>query len=129
MKKPFRIYDRAGQRMIYSSTPQEQGKREYYPIEFCIGFSHWEQKDLSEPMLDTGLTDKNGKRIWEDDLTVTEHGIMKVFFIEGRFILMWADNGTFYEELYDVHRKIEISGNVHQHKISTKQTIVKNKKS
>lgn len=128
MKKEFRIYDKAHSRMVYSSIPEEQGKREYYPFYFGIGFSHWEMEDVSEPMMFTGLLDKNKKKIWEDDLFITEHGIMKVFFIDGRFILMWADNGTFYQELYKINNCIEVAGNIYEYSITTKQTLKKNKK-
>lgn len=64
----MRVYDIANQCMLYAQEPEEQGKREYYPFVFEIGFSHWKKGDLSGPMLWTGLRDKAGKEVWDGDV-------------------------------------------------------------
>ena len=68
----------------------------------------------------TGLTDKNGKKIWENDIVfVTDKngcsgqistGFGDVIFIEG----MWYINGRVQEVLYDINKvfQIEVIGNI-----------------
>lgn len=129
MKKRFRFYDRASKQMIYPYPPTKGDKMKYGEGVLSIGLTKFKVSDISEPMMFTGLLDKNKNQIWEDDYIETEYGIMQVFFIDGRFILMWADGGTFYEQLYDVHNSIEVSGNKYEHSISTSTKIIKNKKS
>ena len=72
-----RIYDYDNEKMIYSHVPEEQGKREYYPIELCIGFSHWDKNKLSDIMLCLNTEDKNGKEIYENDI-ITENGVNRI---------------------------------------------------
>lgn len=71
----------------------------------------------------TGLKDKNSQLIYEDHLMETEHGTMQVFFIDGRFILMWPDNGTYYAELAEVYSDLVICGSIHDDKSLNKLAI------
>lgn len=51
--------------------------------------------------------------IYENDLMMCEDGVMQVYWIDGRFILMWQDSGTYYCELKDgIH--LPVIGNIHQ---------------
>ena len=68
----------------------------------------------------TGLTDKNGKKIWEDDIVfVTDDngcsgqidtGIGDVIFLEG----LWYIDGRVANSLYDINNcfQIEVIGNI-----------------
>ena len=119
----FRIFDKSQNRMIYSCECEEdlQGKREWIPFMFPIGFSHYDTSDFSEIMLFTGLLDKNGKKIFEGDIVkvVDENGeinelqpdtgIGAIEFLYGSwYISEDVDNG-----LYDIIRNysIEVIGN------------------
>lgn len=65
----YRAWDTKSERMIYSYVPTEQGKREFYPLAFGIGFSHWSQDDLVI-MRGTGIKDVTGKEIFIQDNVV-----------------------------------------------------------
>lgn len=68
MKLKLRIYDSSSRKMLYAREPDEQGKRDYYPFLFGIGFSHWSTADLSEPMVWIGRIDERGVEIYEGDI-------------------------------------------------------------
>jgi hypothetical protein len=86
MNIELRIYDRSAGRMLYAYEPEEQGKRDYYPFEFGIGFSHWKKKDLSPIMLFTGLEDAYKTKIWEGDVLEDVEGDRWVVeFIDSSF--------------------------------------------
>ena len=69
----YRAWDTKSERMIYSYEPTEQGKREFYPLAFDIGFSHWSQDDLVI-MRGIGIKDVTGKEIFIQDNVV--HGYL-----------------------------------------------------
>ncbi|EAD3054524.1 hypothetical protein D7212_06730 [Listeria monocytogenes] len=62
---------------------------------------------------DTGLKDKNGKKIFEGDVGWDEHnecyGVVK--FEEGKFLYVWENIA---EDLQEVADGIEICGNIHE---------------
>ncbi|EAD6250554.1 hypothetical protein E0I23_07970 [Listeria monocytogenes] len=61
----------------------------------------------------TGLKDKNGKKIFEEDVGWDEHnecyGVVK--FEEGKFLYVWENIA---EDLWEVADGIEICGNIHE---------------
>lgn len=71
-------------------------------------------------LLYSGVSDCNGVEYRYGDLTMAKEGLMQVYFIEGKWILMWEDNGTFYCDL-DEAKGFEIIGNIYDKKSTKKE--------
>ena len=91
---------------------------------FCPPVIRWFKVSSETICRFTGLTDKNGKKIWENDIVfVTDEndcsgqistGIGDIIFIEG----MWYIDGRPQEALYDINKifQIEVIGNIFDNK-------------
>lgn len=85
-----------------------------------LGFENWHIADKATVCQYTGLTDKNGNKIWENDVVfVTDDngcsgqvdtGIGEIDFLEG----LWYISGSVQNALYDINKcfQIEVIGNI-----------------
>jgi hypothetical protein len=62
----------------------------------------------------TGMQDINKADVFIGDYFDTDDGLMEVYFIDGKFILMWADTGTYRCDLCDAVSKLSKCGNKYE---------------
>lgn len=86
-----------------------------------LGFRCWYKVDKETLCQFTGLCDRYGNKIWENDIVTcqTKYGgdIGKVVFHNGKFCVQW--NSTYHyprngkcENYYDINTKNSVKGNV-----------------
>jgi len=91
-------------------------KHDYYaPLVSNGVFDHrelgdgWHGEIIRRPF--TGLKDVNSSDIFIGDYFDTEYGLMEVYFINSKFILVWADNGTYFCDLHEAVANLSRCGN------------------
>lgn len=120
----LRLYNYEEKEMVYAESPYDQGKREYYPYEFRIGYSSYKEEKFIL-MYGSGLFDKNKKEIYEGDiLKIVVNGQYKSFEMElvchFKDAAFWLKNnnselllGVFMEDKKQ-YNSIEIIGNIYE---------------
>ena len=94
-------------KMIYSDT-WEDGKQKHYVIDGTVGQY-------------TGLTDKNGKKIYEGDILRTGTRMGYILFEKGCFRFRWKNFDKYRDDFfktciiteYGSFRELEVIGNIH----------------
>lgn len=120
----LRLYNKEKKEMIMTESSFEQGKRNYYPYEFGIGYSSYDESKFIL-MYGSGLFDKNKKEIYEGDiLKIDVNGHYKSFemkvvchFKDAAFWLKSNSSelllGVFMEDKKQ-YNYIEIIGNIYE---------------
>lgn len=113
MEIKLRAWDKCGQRMLIAYEPDEQGKREYKPFEFGVGFSGFDKNDL-ELMLFTGMIDNSGNEIYENDIVLDDGTVGIVQWDENTFS-WYIDEANKFEGLREFTRNgLDIIGNIYE---------------
>jgi uncharacterized phage protein (TIGR01671 family) len=124
----FRVWDKSAKRLVHSFEPsdEDQGKREYIPWVFGIGFSHWDKADISSIMQYSGLKDRKGKEIYEGDICFLDGSIKGDYKRDNSTVLIKFDEGAF--EMFSIdglkyvaylsqeclNNRIEVIGNMYE---------------
>ena len=75
-----------------------------------LGFENWHRVEESTICQYTGLTDKNGNKIWENDVVIGDFG-----YVKGRYIIRWFANKAKFDFPTDatiIENEYEVIGNI-----------------
>ncbi|HUM52281.1 MAG TPA: YopX family protein [Chitinophagales bacterium] len=101
---------------VESKARHEGWEETGYWFSIYVDISDFEEPDHYQVIPETvgqytGLPDMISTDIFEHDYMDSEEGLLEVFFIDGRFILMYADTGTYRCELNEANKILSVCGN------------------
>ncbi|MEK4815742.1 YopX family protein [Macrococcus sp. FSL R5-0951] len=105
----FRIFDKKKKRFLGGFTMEI----DKFGIHVLDEFNYLVDEDDRVLMQATGLTDKNGKEIFEGDIVKYWENIGYIEFYQGSWVINWNDGSLF--DLYDNDNNLEVLGNIHEH--------------
>ncbi|PKE36853.1 hypothetical protein CW670_02675 [Macrococcoides caseolyticum] len=105
----FRIFDKKKKRFLGDFTMEI----DKFGIHVLDEFNYVVDEDDRVLMQATGLTDKNGKEIFEGDIVKYWENIGYIEFYQGSWVINWNDGSLF--DLYDNDNNLEVLGNIHEH--------------
>ena len=115
MIQKFRIFDKKKKRFLDDFTMEI----DRYGIHVLDELNYVVDEDDRVLMQSTGLTDKNGKEIFEGDILYHPlQGMRKVYYpFNDRVASYGLENGEngMRSTLQDAHRVYEVIGNIHEH--------------
>jgi hypothetical protein len=102
----FRAWDEDNKRMFTPQRIDADGDNKVYDGYGCYDM----------PVMQfTGLTDKNGKEIYEGDILIDEANRKRiVVFDYGAFKVMWNNDNPTQLNLYPLNKHWEVVGNIHE---------------
>ncbi|PKE47949.1 YopX family protein [Macrococcoides caseolyticum] len=105
----FRIFDKKKKRFLGDFTMEI----DKFGIHVLDEFNYVVDEDDRVLMQSTGLTDVNGKEIFEGDIVKYWENIGYIEFYQGSWVINWNDGSLF--DLYDNDNNLEVLGNIHEH--------------
>lgn len=94
----------------YVKGPEISGGHSYI-VRYLNGGVYWHRVDPATVGQYTGLMDKNGKRIFEGDVTYDGCTIERVWFKNGQWVTV--NRLGYWAELYKYANHYEVIGNIH----------------
>ena len=99
--------------LVYTFTGTPYIVTEYDHIMNLIGMHKVDPTTICQC---TGLNDKNGKLIWENDIIRTKVGTAKVIWDKSEWRIEWLKSDLWRKDLYywavEDNQKIEVIGNI-----------------
>lgn len=124
MRQKYRAYDGGSLCRMYSPEEVMVGNGDIWIIDEDGVAGEWIVNNDLSLMQSTGLTDKNGKEIFEGDIVKVTDGDERTNFPDGGIgticgldeIFMWYIDGQVHNGLFDISQEyyIEVIGNIYE---------------